>query len=390
MPRARTKLGTWGKITRNKLTADGEKPEKWEAITYYRDIDGRSRQVTATGPSGPKAESRLTEKLAKRYNATADRDELTPESLVEDLARAWLTMAKTKHPPSTYQRYRRATERHIVTRVGQLTIDELSIVRMERLFDDVSSEVGKPTAQIARVCLSAMWVLATKHGAARFGNLVKLTTPVSVDTKPVIALKPEEVKRVRKGLRADRLAKANGIADIVDFMLGTGARIGEVVVLKWRHVDLNAAIPTVLIESTAAWGDGRSIYAQPYPKGGPQARRRLKLPKWLVAVLRSCRQRTPHEPEDLVFPSRRRTIRHPNNVRPQIKDAHARAGLDELPMYPHVYRKTVGTRIGQKDPDKAASQLGHSNSAVTKRHYIEPTYEGPDARKELKGFGDLS
>ncbi|WP_433206326.1 tyrosine-type recombinase/integrase [Nocardia sp. CA-107356] len=130
-------------------------------------------------------------------------------------------------------------------------------------------------------------------------------------------------------------------------------------------------------------------HVRPYPKGGPQARRRLKLSKWLVVVLLGRRDRVPHEPEDLIFPSLRRTIHHPNNVRTQIKQAHARAGLTELPMNPHTYRKTVGTKIGLKDPEKAASQLGHASSEVTKRHYIEPTYEGPDVRQDLDDFDDF-
>ena len=95
-------------------------------------------------------------------------------------------------------------------------------------------------------------------------------------------------------------------------------------------------------------------------------------------------------PEDLVFASRAKTIRHPNNVRTSITDARTRVGLGDLPMNPHTYRKTVGTKIGQKDPEKAASQLGHSTSEVTKRFYIQPAHDAADTRDFLDDFADLS
>ncbi|WP_227997540.1 hypothetical protein [Nocardia australiensis] len=90
--------------------------------------------------------------------------------------------------------------------------------------------------------------------------------------------------------------------------------------------------------------------------------------------------------EDLVFASRAKTIRHPNNVHSSITDARTRVGLVDLPMNPHTYRKTVGTKIGQKDPEKAASQLGHSTSEVTKRFYIQPR---PRRRRYSRLLGRL-
>lgn len=60
----------------------------------------------------------------------------------------------------------------------------------------------------------------------------------------------------------------------------------------------------------------------------------------------------------------------------------------ELPMNPHTYRKTVGTKIGHQDIEKAAAQLGHSTSEVTKRHYVAPAVEGPDAREYLEDFAE--
>lgn len=82
MTRERTKPGTWGKVSRKRLTPEGAKPEKWEASTYYRELSGRRSQVTATASTGPKAESKLLGKLSNRYKPPAPvvRSPTTPQS----------------------------------------------------------------------------------------------------------------------------------------------------------------------------------------------------------------------------------------------------------------------------------------------------------------------
>ncbi|WP_405178699.1 tyrosine-type recombinase/integrase [Nocardia sp. NBC_01377] len=343
--------------------------------------------MTATASTGPKAESKLLGKLSNRYKPPGSGGEITHDTTIEKLARKWLKQIDdSKRARNTAQRYKSVTEGHIIAKLGGLTIDELVVAKMEDFFDKMKSEVGRPTAQLARVCLSGMYALASRLGAARWGNIVKLTTPVDHERKPVIALDREQVQLVRKLMRSDHLAGGNGIADMVDLMLATGARIGEIVVLEWKHLDLDAAVPTILIEATAIWPTGVGLHAQPYPKGGDRARRQLVLPSWAVSTLRARRELVPHEPMDLVFYSRAKTIRHPNNVRTQISEARARVGLLDLPMNPHTYRKTVGTKIGREDIEKAASQLGHASSETTRRHYVMPTQQGPDTREYLDDF----
>ncbi|WP_280430602.1 hypothetical protein [Nocardia brasiliensis] len=83
------------------------------------------------------------------------------------------------------------------------------------------------------------------------------------------------------------------------------------------------------------------------------------------------------------------TIRHPNNVRTQIIEARTRGGLTDLPMNPHTHRKTIGTKIGRKNIEKAAAQLGHASTTTTKRYYVEPAYEGPDTSVYLKDFAKV-
>jgi integrase len=51
------------------------------------------------------------------------------------------------------------------------------------------------------------------------------------------------------------------MADIIDLMLATGARIGEILAVRWVDVALDAARPTLTINGTTKTEPGRDTYA---------------------------------------------------------------------------------------------------------------------------------
>jgi integrase len=79
-------------------------------------------------------------------------------------------------------------------------------------------------------------------------------SPITVEKKVTRALALDEVRKLRAGLRADERALGRGIPDIVDFMLGTGLRIGEALVVTWEALDLEAA--TVEVRGTLTYERG--------------------------------------------------------------------------------------------------------------------------------------
>ncbi|WP_433678064.1 tyrosine-type recombinase/integrase [Nocardia sp. CA-119907] len=389
MPRERIKPGRHGKITVTVVRDAAGKPIRHIAKTRLRDLDGALRKVEATGKSKPKAIAALEEKLARRV--APSKFEITADTLVHRLAERWRTkVERSKLSANTKRRYGEVLDLHIVPRSGKLTIAECTTQVLEGLLEDIADEVGRPTAKLAKTCLSGMWTLASRYGASA-GNIIKLLAPIQVDDKPVVAWSLTEVQRIRSGLRSDKLAVANGIADLVDLLLATGCRIGETMALKWKHLDLDADRPTVLVEGTVVRIRGGGMIIQPHPKGGPNGKRRLLLPEWAVERLTARRDLVPHEPEDLVFPSQRGTLRDPRNARKQLQRALDRIGVTGIPQNPHAARKTVGTHLaedadgGQSDIGVAAAQLGNTE-AVTRRHYVQRTHQGPDARNRFAAF----
>jgi integrase len=160
-------------------------------------------------------------------------------------------------------------------------------------------------------------------------------------------------------------------------MLATGARIGEVLALRWSDVDLAASPPTVTISGTVVRVPGEGMIIQDHPKSA-SGRRRLIIPGFLVDVLlrRQVEQVEPAE-SDVVFPSGVGTLRDPSNFRDQWRQARDRLGLNWVT--PHSFRKSVATVMSDKDGNSrgAADQLGHAGTAITEKRYVARTHAGP-------------
>ncbi len=78
------------------------------------------------------------------------------------------------------------------------------------------------------------------------------------------------------------------MADIIDLMLATGARIGEVLALRWSDIEIDAARPILTINGTIKTEPGRGTYRKATPKSAAGVRT-VVLPDFAVEAL--CRRR---------------------------------------------------------------------------------------------------
>lgn len=95
--RPRTPIGTHGAI--NTRREGG----RVVAETRVRDLDGRFRQVRATGPTAAAARARLMERIRERPSLPS-AGVLRPTSSFPDLADLWLADLKLRDSPSTPRR----------------------------------------------------------------------------------------------------------------------------------------------------------------------------------------------------------------------------------------------------------------------------------------------
>ncbi len=215
--------------------------------------------------------------------------------------------------------------------------------------------------------------MAVRHDALAV-NPVQQTSRVHREKSETRSLTLEDLDTVRQALRAWTAKQRPGprastdMADIIDLMLATGARIGEVLALRWVDVALDAARPNLTINGTIKTEPGRGTYRKSSPKSDASVRT-VVLPDFAAAVLRRRQRTTRENPKDAVFPTRNGTWQQVNNVERRWRQIRKDTGLDWVT--PHTFRKTVATLISERvGAETASQQLGHSSPAITREFYI--------------------
>ena len=367
MARPPLPLGTWGTITTEKIR-DGS----YRALTRFRDHDGNTRRVTATGPSKAAAERALRDVLGTR---TAPAGELiTAETRLIDLANLWITglEAEGRIEQTTISEYRRVLDNLVLPSVGGLKLREATTGRLDRLLLRLRDQSVNRQRK-AKVVLGAMLDLAVRHDAIPI-NPARNTARIHHPRQETRVLRIEDLAELRAAVHAwmkqDRPGPkpTSDMADIIDLMLATGCRIGEILALRWSDLDLDVDLPILTVSGTIKTATGKGTYRKPTPKSDA-SRRTVVLPRFAAELLRVRRQfATPNE-NDAVFATRNGTWHQVVNVERRWRQIRKDTGFEWVT--PHTFRKTVATLISEATTSELASrQLGHSSSQVTRDHYI--------------------
>ncbi|MEV6816682.1 site-specific integrase, partial [Micromonospora sp. NPDC051296] len=360
----------------------------FRARVRFRDYDGVTRDIEVTDTTGPAAVRALKVKLRDR--STPNDDEITRETRISALADLWVEeiTAEERITSQTIHRYQASVRTTVLPALGNLRIREASVGRLDRFLREIAKD--RPSAaKGVKVVLGQMFALAVRHGAIP-SNPVRDTGRLRKPRRTVVALTDEHLQAVRTAIR-DWQRPVPGkpgprhtqdLADIVDLMLATGARIGEILALRWEDLDLAAERPTLTICGTLVFVKGQGIFRQPWTKSDA-GYRMLVLPRFAVGMLMARNLGAAHNPHDAIFASRRGTWLSPNNVRRQWRQARADTDLDWVT--PHTFRKTVATLIKEEtDTKSAAAQLGHSSEEVTTTYYIAKPVQAPDVSDVLE------
>jgi integrase len=152
-------------------------------------------------------------------------------------------------------------------------------------------------------------------------------------------------------------------------MLGTSARIGEVLAIRRRDVDVTGAMPSIRLAGTIVSRNGEQTFRQDHPKTA-KSRRVVALPSFTAdAVRRRIATGDDLEPDSLLFQSRDGTPLTTTNVRRQLRRVLEGAGI--AGVTPHLFRRTVATAVNDNGSvELAAELLGHTDTKITVQHYI--------------------
>ncbi|MFG6277969.1 tyrosine-type recombinase/integrase [Microbacterium sp. 5K110] len=197
---------------------------------------------------------------------------------------------------------------------------------------------------------------------------VRIKLPPNPPTDPVFLSREQYAALVAKV--ADRQDRA-----VLDFLVGTGIRWGELAGLHIHNLDLRRGFVTV-----ADVTDGREI--KPYPKG--RRIRRVPVLQWAVDELdvpepTGCG--LPHRhgkcPSGLLFPAVQGGARDDRNFSQRILiPALKAAGLGDLGISLHDLRHTYASWLAQDGVPlgRIADLLGHASITTTEiyAHFLQP------------------
>ena len=262
---------------------------------------------------------------------------ITPQSTVATLVDHWLQQlrAEERLDRSTINEYERVLHKLVVPSLGGITLHELTIVRINEILADLGAQ-SLNRQRKAKVVMGAMLDDAVAHGALS-RNPVRGSLSISRPAPDHRSLTIAELEAVRAAVRAWLRKERSGprssgdIADIIEVMLAVGARIGEVLALRWADIELGARV--VEINATIKTESRVGTYRKPLPHP-----RLVALPEFAALVLQERRRSSPDNFLDAVFPTRNVTWQQVNNVERRWRQIRGDAGLEWVT--PEVFRRS--------------------------------------------------
>jgi len=371
MSRQRLPIGSHGQITVMDLP-DG----RVEVRTRYRDGDGKSRLVSARANSRSAAEAELRKRLAQRNLYQPVDTTLSLDSVFGELVDYWLADLDLENriAPSTRRGYEDAMRKLVLPAFQHLTLREIGVARCDALLKQLG-QLSYARSKRAKTVLRLAFGLAVRHEVIPrnpIDGVARLHKPKRTPT----ALTATEVNAIRAVIKTWEHTRGTcgpnpdgQLGQIVEVMLGTSARIGEVLAFRRCDLDVTVTPATLRICGTVVSQRGVGTFRQPHPKTD-RSNRMVALPSFTAEALRRRLSVViDRSSEALVFQSREGTPLTTANVRRQLRKVLGDAGIEGV--HPHMFRRTVATVINdQASVNLAAELLGHTDPKVTIEHYI--------------------
>ncbi|QEO13115.1 tyrosine-type recombinase/integrase [Agromyces intestinalis] len=373
--RKRLPIGTFGEITVQKIAV-----RKYRASTRYRDWDGVTRQVSWTAESRAAAAWALKKELTGRMRLGDGADGLSADSPFSDLAAAWLEDMRRDHDlaDNTKETYERELRTLVMPTFGNFTVREVTVGRVESFLKTQRAK-SYPRAKHSRTILGMVMSFAVRREIVP-RNPVKETSRLKKPKHVPKALTPAQIAQIRVAARTWRTEEGRygprpdgQIRDLIEVMLGTAIRIGEALALRRCDVDMTADPPRVYITGTIIVSKGKGVFRQSHPKTH-ESNRVIAVPPFAAEVIRRRLALIARDDEEaLLFHSRKGTPLTPNNARRTFRAILASAGMDDMEITPHAFRRTGATLLANEVSIQAAADvLGHTSTSTTKEHYAEP------------------
>jgi len=357
-------------------TKDGRQTINWYVVIELdRDSAGKRRQKWYGGFDTRKEAEAARVNILHEIN-TGTYVEPTVTTLEEWVHRTWLPLIAERVKPSTLDSYRRNLDLHVLTRLGQRQLRQITPAMLHQMYADLLSAgnlktgagLSAKTVSYVHTVIHKVLADAVDLGLVNVNvaDRAKPPRPKAKESKEIKSWTADELRRFLELVEGHRLEAAWHLAAL------TGMRRAEVLGLRWRDLDMDAerlsvrqALVSVgyeIVISTPKTHQARTIDLDPRTVG--QLRRHRELQR---------RERKEwggdYEDRDLVFCREDGSPIHPHTFSQAFERIVARSGLPTIPLHGlrHTHA-TIGLALGV--PAKVITErLGHENVAFTLKQY---------------------
>jgi integrase len=344
-------------------------PGKWAVILDLHDENGNRRRKWHSF-AGTKRQAQQECARLVTLMTTGNYVEPTRQTVAEFLDE-WLAFIKPSVAPKTLERYAEICRKSIAPQIGDVTLAKLKTDRIDAAFsqalqtgrrDGKGGLSPRTVHHMRRVLIKALNQAVTWDRLPR--NPAQATTPPKVERQKMLAYDAGQTGELLEAMRPTRMF----IPTLLAVMCGL--RRGEILALRWRHVELGDNMRRLAIVQSAEQTKEGIRYKE--PKSGRA--RTVALSSTVVAELKAHRARQAEEQLRL-------------GLRPDA-DSFVVAQLDGSPLQPrsltHEWIRLIGKtslpRIRFHDlrhthasqmlaagvhPKIASERLGHATIGIT-------------------------
>lgn len=354
----------------------------WELQWWedYIDAEGKIARRRESRILGDAREITLRQarKLAEDFLRPLNQGRLLPQSTLT--LRAFVDGYFVPHvfptlKVSTQQRYQQIFKLHLLPAFGETRLCDINPIQIQSfLLAKMQQGLSWESVAHFRNLFSKVFAVAKKWGYFAADNPVSgVELPEKQPVREKHALEPEHIRAL--------LAELTGpVRIMVELGIFTGMRVGEILGLRWKDVDLLAS--QVCVEQALY----RGTMGTPKTKG---SRRTLPLPTRLRDALAGLyAQAKEREGDALVFPTAKGTPQSDTNLlHRHLKPAGTKLGTPWLNW--HTLRRTHATlyQAAGGSLRDAQAQLGHSRMSTTLELYTIPLERS--RREAVEKLSDL-
>ncbi len=342
---------------------------RWRAQYYVETPKGRKRRSVSAASKQEARQLMMRGLYESQGIVEFDSATLT----VGKYLRQWLeSSAKSSVAPRTFANYELQVEQHLIPALGHVRLDKLTSLRIQTMYNAKLEAGLKPS--------TIRYIHAVLHRALRQAQMrwrLIGRNPADDVELPKVGQKKSNTLSMEQVDSFLTVAEESGDRFVALYHVAffCGLRIGEILGLKWRYVDLDKREIHVRYQVQRMRDGSGLVEAQ--PKQDEQ--RTVPFGERVAAALKAHRLHQNEErlacgalykDRDLVFATSRGTPFEASNVvNRSFKPLLKKAGLPDIPF--HATRHTCATLMLAHDVDARTVQdiLGHRDVATTLRFY---------------------